>query len=340
MSNQPLVGLSLYDKVISFWSESKPMELGGYALNRKMIISFLGAAAAAVITYRVYKTLSPRSEENSLRGPKASNPEMGNFGEMGAAGSLHEYLALLTVQYGPIGAFWWGPIRVAYITSLKVLLDERNHKILNAINCRPPFLFDGFKPLITKHSIQYVNGDEFVAKYHSVWLAAYQRNMESKIPVMTQVAGQIVTKWNSQIRECLESSKVFEVDMMTETFEFASKSVVYASFGSNIGDEICKSIVKGYNGAWEEMEKRLVDGIPSDAERDAAFDRNLTMLTNAVRSILQQQAVGMDGGDIDKHSFLRCVSQQKELYDTEEKVLAESITAIVGGNYFSLSLSF
>ena len=40
---------------------------------------------------------------------------MGNLGDMGKAGSLHEYLMLLHEKYGAIAGFWWGK---KYVVSL------------------------------------------------------------------------------------------------------------------------------------------------------------------------------------------------------------------------------
>lgn len=40
---------------------------------------------------------------------------MGNLGDMGKAGSLHEYLMLLHEKYGAITGFWWGK---KYVVSL------------------------------------------------------------------------------------------------------------------------------------------------------------------------------------------------------------------------------
>jgi len=40
---------------------------------------------------------------------------MGNFLDMGKAGSVHEYLMLLHEKYGSIAGFWWGK---KYVVSL------------------------------------------------------------------------------------------------------------------------------------------------------------------------------------------------------------------------------
>ena len=40
---------------------------------------------------------------------------MGNFLDMGKAGSVHEYLILLHEKYGSIAGFWWGE---KYVVSL------------------------------------------------------------------------------------------------------------------------------------------------------------------------------------------------------------------------------
>ena len=40
---------------------------------------------------------------------------MGNFLDMGKAGSVHEYLTLLHKKYGSIAGFWWGE---KYVVSL------------------------------------------------------------------------------------------------------------------------------------------------------------------------------------------------------------------------------
>ncbi|KAJ7388020.1 hypothetical protein OS493_040336 [Desmophyllum pertusum] len=47
------------------------------------------------------------SKGPSIPGEEPSDPEMGNLGDMGKAGSLHEYLMLLHEKYGTIAGFWW-----------------------------------------------------------------------------------------------------------------------------------------------------------------------------------------------------------------------------------------
>lgn len=153
--------------------------------------------AAAIVTYKIYQKFS--TPKDALPGPKPTDKESGNFADMSKAGSLHEYLQELTDKYGPIGAFWWGSTRVAYITSQKILLDEENKRLFANLADRPPFLFDGFKPMITKHSIQYVNGPEFKAKYHDVYLASYQKNMVNRIPIMAKLASQHINSWSDTI---------------------------------------------------------------------------------------------------------------------------------------------
>ena len=165
-------------------------------MHKKLLMGFVGIAAG-IIAYQLYQRLN--GPKHVLPGPKPSNKESGNFADMGKAGSLHQYLQVLTNEYGPIGAFWWGSTRVAYITTNKILLDEENKRLFANLSDRPPFLFDGFKPLITSHSIQYVNGPEFKVKYHDVYLASYQRNMVNKIPIMTKLALQHINSWSDSI---------------------------------------------------------------------------------------------------------------------------------------------
>ena len=165
-------------------------------MQKKLLMGFVGIAAA-IVTYQLYQRLNGPKDE--LPGPKPSNKESGNFADMGKAGSLHEYLQVLTNEYGPLGAFWWGTTRVAYITSQKILLDEENKRLFANLADRPPFLFDGFKPLITPHSIQYVNGPEFKVKYNDVYLASYRRNMVDRIPTMAKLAQQHINSWSDSI---------------------------------------------------------------------------------------------------------------------------------------------
>eukprot|EP01083_Nonionella_stella_P083367 230506_1 len=293
---------------------------------RKQVLIGLAGATVTILAYQIYKKLTQTT--HALAGPNPSNKELGNFGDMSKAGSLHEYLEQLTNTYGPIGAFWWGTQRVAYITSQKILLDEENKKWLN-LSDRPPFLFDGFKPLITKHSIQYVNGAEFKAKYHDVFLAAYQRNMVSKLPILIKVTQQNIDDWTRLINLDISDTPSTVIDMKHCGFVFSSKSVIFSSFGANISEDACERIVSGYEPAWHEMEKRLVDGIPSDAARDAKFEDSLNLMRSTIQSILKES----ESNDSNDESFINYVSKHKNLYPTEEKVLAEAITAVVGGTH-------
>ena len=294
---------------------------------QKQLMMGLAGIAATIITYQIYKRLY--ADKNGLPGPKPRNKESGNFVDMGSAGSLHEYLQELTNKYGPIGAFWWGSTRVAYITSQKILLNEENKKLFANLSDRPPFLFDGFKPMIGKDSIQYCNGTEFKLRYHDVYLATYQTKMVTKIPIMAKLAQKHITSWSDAIQK--NNGKVVDIDISKEGMAFSSKSVIYASFGSDISEKLCDTIVEGYNGAWNEMEKRLVAGIPSDAKRDAQFQSDLNKMKETVSIILKKS----NTSNKNENSFLNCIATQNKVYNTQEKILAEAITAIVGGMLFN-----
>ena len=75
------------------------------------------------------------------------------------------------------------------------------------------------------------------------------------------------------------------------------------------------------------MERRIIDGIPSDAKRDAEFQASLDKFKHSVSGIIKQCE------NSDNNSFINCLLKQKELYDTEEKILAEAVTATVGGSH-------
>ena len=286
---------------------------------QKQILTGLALIAGSIITYQIYKKIT--STHNELPGPNPSNKELGNFGDMSVAGSLHEYLLELNQKYGSIGAFWWGNQRVAYITSQKVMLDKENKKILNKLSTRPPFMFDGFRPLITEHSIQYANGLEFEAKYHKVYLMVFQKNMLSKIPIITDMTQQIMDKWSKSLADEPE----VDINFSDDSFEFASKSVFKICFGCNIGESQLSDFITAYKLSWYEMEKRLIDGIPSDADSDAQLQRNLDKMKDTIRCIMKQSEPSKES------SFLQCVSEQSDLYDTEEKILGDAMTAVVGG---------
>ena len=59
---------------------------------------------------------------------------MGNLGDMGKAGSLHQYMMLLHEKYGPIAGFWWAKQYVVslaapeYLKEIKSIFDRPGKK--------------------------------------------------------------------------------------------------------------------------------------------------------------------------------------------------------------------
>lgn len=257
-----------------------------------------------------------RENQFSVPGVAASDPELGNLGDIGKAGSLHQYLTHLHRKFGPIVSFYWFKEPVVSIAS-----PEAFHQTRRLFD-RPISLFAQFEPMIGKHSIQYANGDIGKSRRKNHYDAALSLNtlrhhffdifetiLRDKLQQWQQEQGQSIALHNSMLA-------------------MAIRSVMLAIFGSSISSKDEQRIEQAYNICWHEMEMR-VQGNPTDEKREVEFRQAQTYFFEKVKEIIAETHQRSDDGG--RKCFIDYLLDDSENVVSEEHICHEVITMFVGG---------
>ena len=251
----------------------------------------------------------------NVPGVSSSDPELGNLGDIGAAGSLHQYLTKLHQEFGPVVSFYWGKERVVSTASPDAFHAARH------LFDRPLSLFAQFEPLIGENSIQYANGD--VGKYR-------RKNHYDAALSPTALRAHFFDIFQEVLREKLvswQSNEGKSIALHSEMLAMAIRSITLAALGSLslVGDE--KRIEEAYNTCWHEMEMRI-QGHPMDAERETEFNKARNYFHQKIKEIIAERR--QRSGE-DEKCFIDYLLADEENVVTEEHICSEVITMFVGG---------
>ncbi|KAL9966274.1 hypothetical protein ACROYT_G024323 [Oculina patagonica] len=203
------------------------------------------------------------SKGPSIPGEEPSDSEMGNLGDVGKAGSLHEYLMLLHEKYGSIAGFWWGK---KYVVSLAA---PEHWKDVQPLFDRPPEMFKLFEPLIGKKSIQYVNGPEGRKRRQMMDRSFSHDAVKDYYEHFVKIAKETADKF----AKCGSEE---HIPLAKNMIAMAVKAISVAGMGRIFMDE--KEIDKLttiYDVCWGEMEARLTGPPPDkDSEREKKIPKS------------------------------------------------------------------
>jgi cytochrome P450 family 20 subfamily A len=251
----------------------------------------------------------------NVPGVTASHPELGNLGDIGQAGSLHQYLTNLHKKFGPIVSFYWEKQRVVSIASPEAFHETRR------LFDRPVLLFAAFEPFIGANSIQYANGDvgRYRRKYHYDAALSPIALRGHFFDIFQRVLHEKMISW--------QSNEGKPIAVHAEMLALAIRSITLAAFGTSIlfGNE--KHIEKAYNTCWHEMEMRI-QGQPVDSKREIEFNEARNYFLQTVKEVIAERR--QRSGDDDK-CFIDYLLADEENVVSEEHICDEVITMMVGG---------
>jgi cytochrome P450 family 20 subfamily A len=251
----------------------------------------------------------------NVPGVSSSHPELGNLGDIGEAGSLHQYLTKLHQKFGPVVSFYWGKERVISIASPEAFHETRR------LFDRPVPLFAAFEPFIGANSIQYANGEvgRYRRKNHYDAALSPIALRAHFFDIFQEVLREKIVSW--------QSNEGKSIPLHSEMLAMAIRSITSAAFGSSIlfGDE--KRIEQAYNTCWHEMEMRI-QGHSMDAKREVEFNKARNYFLEKVKEIIAERR--RRSGDNDK-CFVDYLLADEENIVTEEHICDEVITMFVGG---------
>lgn len=274
-----------------------------FVVQRKRAVAVVDAAPMS-------QQLAVKEERGSIPGMQPSDKVMGNLGDVGAAGSLHEFLVKLHAEHGEIASFYW--------MSDKVVSVMPSHwRSLRRLFDRPVSLFAGFMPLIGKDSIQYSNGSLGKSRRRAYFSPAFGHTAcERHVVDFCDIAQRTVA-------DIANASDASNIDMNKEMIRFALRTIVVSSLGG-MSDEDIASIQALYDSCWSEMERQVLGDMP-DEERQAKFERCLTDF----RDIVARKAAISDMTD--GKNDLSFVSKLMETNPSPDLLFSEVMTALVGG---------
>lgn len=271
---------------------------------------FLAALVIAVLWFY------PTSKKVSTVPGLSPTGEDGNISDVGKAGSLHEFLVKLHEEYGGIASFWWGKQFTVSIASAELFKEHQQ------LFDRPPLLFKMFEPFITKHSIQYANGEDGKSRRHDFDKTFDFKNLNIYYDRLQEVADEITNRW-------AHAGPEDHLPLGEHMFLFGVKAALVALMGDSFKDDKEALAFKhSYDVAWGDMEKRLADpAIPDDdSPRGQNFKKAINVLRQKIgHALKEREAHGTEDRD-----FL-LIDAILDHHDDEEKRFADCISYTVGG---------
>lgn len=313
------------ERILAFLGPLSP--LGPFLLS----ILVLVFAATFVVTFIL--NFAPTERNNAklrIPGPAPSDDELGNLGDLAEAGSLHEYLARLHAQYGPVVAFRWGKNRVVSTASPEAW------KPLSPLFDRPIGLFALFEPLIGRKSIQYANGKDGKARRKNYIDPAFNHAaLGDALSSLHLIAGKAVQRWGEKMRAESGGGKQVKIVLQKECSRIALEAIILTAFGRLPDEEEIQKIGQAYEVCWHEMETRLGGSFPDKGDpRDKEYSENLDYLRKLAQSYYKEVAAPAKSSD-KKPSFLDLL---KAANVDEDQAVSEVITMLVGGFHTSGNL--
>ncbi|XP_038078617.1 cytochrome P450 20A1-like [Patiria miniata] len=258
------------------------------------------------------------AKKSTIPGMDPSDPMEGNFPDIGAAGSLHEFLMYLHEKFGPIASFWFGPKYTVSIASPELFREHTGPFD------RPPELFALFEPLIGKNSIQFANKADGKRRRNIYDVPFGHDSVKYFYETFNEVANELVKKLSSVPKD-------EHLPLIQYCHAIVIKGLTQTSFGDYFKDDA--NILKfrhSYEICWNEMEASLTEGLPEEGtERHKKFKEALGYLHNSVRDVIKQRKENPTVG----HQVFIDVLIENEL--PEDQVLDDCISFMVGGFHTS-----
>ncbi|KAJ8023977.1 Cytochrome P450 20A1 [Holothuria leucospilota] len=245
----------------------------------------------------------------------------GNLPNIGAAGSLHEFLVKLHKQYGPIASFWYGDKFTVSVAS-PVMFKE-----LKAVFDRPVEIFKLYEPMFGDESILFTNGTEGRLRRKTTDPAWGHDMLRHFCEIFNEIAEDTVAKLTSLPRQ-------EQIPLCEQALTMSIKSLSRTSLGEYFKrDERCQNLKYHFEIAWHEMEQRLDGSIPEpDSERQDKLERALQAMYGMVRKIIKERQETPPPPH--QRAFIDTLLEHPDMYP-ESTLLSEVLIYIVGGFHTS-----
>ena len=264
----------------------------------------------------IIKRILFSKKQNQIPGMKPKSKDMGNFEDLGKAGSLHQFLLGLHGRYGKIASFWFGPQKVVSISSPELLKEQQS------LFDRPPLLFQLFEPFIGPRSLQYANKEDGKGRRKE-----YDRSMSHKS--LVGYLNEFNAVANETINElCQEMEQgIYQHALCACMANFALKVDLITLFGNVSDKSQISKFHENYSICWAEMESRLAGSIPvPGSEQEIKFQTALEGAKDFVKEVVEIR------------EKMEITEENERFIDVligycpdEETLLSDAITYVVGG---------
>uniref|UniRef100_A0A6Q2YIT2 Cytochrome P450, family 20, subfamily A, polypeptide 1 n=1 Tax=Esox lucius TaxID=8010 RepID=A0A6Q2YIT2_ESOLU len=222
--------------------------------------------------------LYPSSRSASgIPGLNPTEEKDGNLQDIANQGSLHEFLARLHGQFGPVASFWFGRRPVVSLGSVEQLRQHIN----------PNRTTDSFETML-KSLLGYQSGmgggatEALMRK--RLYENAINNTLEKNFPLLLKLVEELVGKWQS-----------FPEDQHTplcaHLLGLAMKAVTQLALGDRFQkDSEVIRFRKNHEAIWSEIGKGYLDGsMDKSSSRKGHYERALTEMETVLMSVAEQR---------------------------------------------------
>ncbi|XP_071451147.1 cytochrome P450 20A1-like [Hetaerina americana] len=278
-------------------------------------VTFVAFLLVAVL----YLYPASRKKPTTIPGPDPSDPKDGNLPDIQLAGGIHNYLAELHDEYGPIASFWHGPQLVVSVASPEGFADQSH-----AFD-RPAILLEHFKPLLGEDCILFSNGAEGRKRRNHYTQAFSEQLCMSYAVVFSKLARELCERWAR-----MPSGQLLPLHQYMVAF--AAKALLTTTFGSHFltDDNSILQLVQEYDVCMAELLSReLMEPVTQKNDpREKRFQQSIQAMKDAIRKVLADaKARGEGSGDKNTPLVKSIISSGI----SEEAMVSDAIAYFIGG---------
>ncbi|KAG8229876.1 hypothetical protein J437_LFUL008267 [Ladona fulva] len=274
-------------------------------------VTFVAVLLVAVL----YLYPASRKRPTSIPGPDPSDPKDGNLPDIQLAGGLHNYLAELHDEYGPMASFWHGSQLVVSVASPEAFSDQAH-----AFD-RPALLFEHLKPLLGDDCILFSNGAEG-RKRRSLYAQGFnEESCMSYALVFSKLARELCDRWAGLPSEQL-------LPLHQYMIAFAAKALLTTVYGGHYltDDSSIHQLAQNYDVCMTELLSReLLEPVPQKNDpRERRFQQSIQAMRDSFQKVLTSA----------KENPEKCSPFVKALVSSElseDAMISDCLAYLVGG---------
>lgn len=266
----------------------------------------------------LYLYPASRKKPTTIPGPDPSDPKDGNLPDIQLAGGLHNYLAELHDEYGPVASFWHGSQLVVSVASPEAFSDQSH-----AFD-RPAILFEHLRPLLGDDCILFCNGAEGRNRRTHYAEAFSEKSCMSYASTFSKLAKELCERWSK-----LPAGQLLPLHQYMVAF--AAKALLTTVYGGHFltDDGSILQLVQEYDVCMAELLSReLLEPVPQKNDpRERRFQQSIQAMKEAFKKVLADAKV--NGENSEKNTpFVKAIISSGL---SEDAMVSDSLSYLIGG---------